>query len=231
MCIGLPVVAPRVLVPMIHLLRGSEPDAEATWVLDGTAPAPIAAGMTTGTTVALPAGVTAEGDGIAIGETGVRVDAYIDFLCPFCRQFEAASGDALKQMVAEQLITLVYHPLGFLDRLSTTAYSSRASAASGCASDGGRFVVFKDALFAVQPEEGGPGLSDEQLVAVGADVRLDVDRFGACVTARRYLPWTAFVTERAIERGVSGTPSVFVAGTPVPASARTIAAAAAVVAR
>jgi hypothetical protein len=40
-----------------------------------------------------PNGVTAESDGIAIGETGGRVDAYIDFLCPFCRQFEAASGD------------------------------------------------------------------------------------------------------------------------------------------
>ena len=187
--------------------------------------------MTSGTRVALPTGVTAEGDGIAIGETGVRVDAYIDFLCPFCRQFEAASGDALKQMVAEQLITLVYHPLGFLDRLSTTAYSSRASAASGCASDGGRFMAFKDALFAVQPDEGGPGLSDEQLVAVGAEVGLDVDSFGACVRAGRYLPWTALVTERAVERGVSGTPSVYVAGTPVPANARTIAAAVAAVAR
>jgi protein-disulfide isomerase len=187
--------------------------------------------MATGTQVALPTGVTAEGDGIAIGETGVRVDAYIDFLCPFCRQFEAASGDALKQMVAEQLITLVYHPLGFLDRLSTTAYSSRASAASGCASDGGRFVAFKDALFAVQPEEGGPGISEEQLVVVGADVGLDIDSFGACVMARRYLPWAAFVTQRAIERGVSGTPSVYVAGTPVPANERTIAAAVAAFAR
>ena len=216
---------------MIHLLRGSELDAEATWVLDGRAPAPIAAGMTTGTRVALPTDVTAEGDGIAIGATGVRVDAYIDFLCPFCRQFEAASADALKQMVAEQLITLVYHPLGFLDRLSTTAYSSRASAASRCASDGGHFVAFKDALFAVQPEEGGPGVSDEQLVAVGADVGLDVDGFGTCLMAGRYLPWAAFVTERAIERGVSGTPSVYVAGTPVPANARTIAAAVAAVAR
>jgi protein-disulfide isomerase len=187
--------------------------------------------MTTRSQVVLPTGVTAEGDGIAIGEAGVRVDAYIDFLCPFCRRFEATSGDALKQMVAEQLITLVYHPLGFLDRLSTTAYSSRASAASGCASDGGRFVAFKDALFAVQPEEGGPGLSDEQLVAVGADVGLDVDSFGACVMAGRYLPWAAFVTERAIERGVSGTPSVYVAGTSVPANARMIAAAVAAVAR
>jgi protein-disulfide isomerase len=218
-----------VLALAIHLLRGSEPDAE--WVLDGRRPGPIAAGVATRSQVALPTGVTAEGDGIAIGETGVRVDAYIDFLCPFCRQFEAASGDALKQMVAEQLIALVYHPLGFLDRLSTTAYSSRASAASGCASDGGRFVAFKDALFAVQPEEGGPGLSDEQLVTVGADVGLDVDSFGACVMAGRYLPWAAFVTERALEHGVSGTPSVYVAGTPVPANARTIAAAVAAVAR
>jgi len=215
----------------IHLLRAASRTPWRTWVLDRRAPGPIAIGMTAGTQVALPTGVTAEGDGIAIGETGVRVDAYIDFLCPFCRQFEAASGDALKQMVAAQLITLVYHPLGFLDRLSTTAYSSRASAASGCASDGGRFVAFKDALFAVQPEEGGPGLSDEQLVAVGEDVGLDVDTFGACVMAGRYLPWAAFVTERALERGVSGTPSVYVAGTPVPANARTIAAAVAAIAR
>ena len=49
--------------------------------------------------------------------------------------------------------------------------------------------------------------------------------------AGRYLPWAAFVTERALERGVSGTPSVSVAGTPVPANTRAIAAAVAAVAR
>jgi hypothetical protein len=166
--VGLVLVVRRVLVLMAtgetgrraestRLLASGDPPPTGqrarrcgrTWVLDARAAGPIATGMTTtGTQVALPAGVTAEGDGMATGETGVRVDAYIDFLCPFCRQFEAASGDALKQMVAERLITLVYHPLGFLDRLSTTAYSSRASAASGCASDGGRLVAFKDALFA-----------------------------------------------------------------------------------
>jgi protein-disulfide isomerase len=174
---------------------------------------------------ALPAGVTADGDGISVGHGPVTVDAYVDFLCPFCRQFEAASGAALKEMVGEQLITLVYHPLGFLDRLSTTAYSSRAASASGCASDGGRFVPYKDALFAVQPEEGGPGLSDEQLVAVGVEIGLPAEGFGDCVMRRRYLPWTAFMTERAFERGVSGTPSVFVDGVPVPANPQTIAAA------
>jgi protein-disulfide isomerase len=34
----------------------------------------------------LPAGVTSEGDGITIGHGPVRVDAFIDFLCPYCQR-------------------------------------------------------------------------------------------------------------------------------------------------
>jgi hypothetical protein len=40
-----------------------------------------------------------------------------------------------------------------------------------------------------------------------------------------YVDWPAYVTERADERGVSGTPSVYVEGVPVHANAETIAAA------
>jgi protein-disulfide isomerase len=173
----------------------------------------------------VPAGANSTGDGIVLGSGPATVDAYIDFLCPFCRQFEEQNGAALNDMVAEGAITLVYHPLGFLDRLSTTAYSSRASSASGCAADGGRFAEFKDALFANQPPEGGPGLSDEQLAELGHAVGLPHPDFDRCVTAHPYIEWTAYVTARAADRGVSGTPSVFVEGIAVPASARTIAAA------
>jgi protein-disulfide isomerase len=172
----------------------------------------------------VPAGTTAEGDGIALGAGPVTVDAYIDFLCPFCRQFEERNGAALARMLAGGAITLVYHPLGYLDRLSTTAYSSRAAAASGCASDGGRFAEYKDALFANQPPEGGPGLSDEELVALGQSVGLD-EGFGSCVTQGAYLDWAQYVTGRALARGVQGTPTVLVGGIPVPANAALIAAA------
>jgi protein-disulfide isomerase len=157
------------------------------------------------------------------------VDAYIDFLCPFCRQFEERSGPMLDRLVAAGAISLVYHPLAFLDPLSTTRYSSRASAASGCAADGGHFDEYANALFANQPPEGGPGLSDEELVALGHAVGLD-QGFDRCVAAGVYLPWTAFVTARAVERGVHGTPTVFVAGVPVPANGPMIAAAVADVA-
>jgi protein-disulfide isomerase len=166
-----------------------------------------------------PAGTPSAADGIVMGEAPITVDAYIDFLCPFCRQFEEHSGDALRQMVDDGLIRLIHHPLGFLDELSTTRYSSRAAAASGCAADGGRYMPY-----AIQPPEGGPGLSDEELATLGLGVGLD-ERFAECIAAGRYLEWAAYVTARAMERGVSGTPSVFVQDVPVPANASTIAAA------
>jgi protein-disulfide isomerase len=161
----------------------------------------------------------------------VRVDAYIDFLCPFCRQFEERSAPHLNRLLDGGAISMVYHPLGFLDRLSTTRYSSRASAASGCAADFDRFRAYKDVLFANQPPEGGPGLSQEELVALGAEAGLTDQRFAECVAGLTHLPWTEYVTLRAAEQGISGTPSVFVAGVPVPANGPVIAAAVAEVAR
>jgi protein-disulfide isomerase len=179
----------------------------------------------------VPSGVSQEGDGIVVGSAGVPIDAYIDFQCPFCRQFEENNGLALRRMVADGIISMVYHPLGFLDRLSTTAYSSRAASASGCASDAGSFDAYERVLFANQPPEGSAGLSDQQLIELGRVVGIDDPGFAACVGAHRYIDWVAFVTERAIQRGVSGTPSVFVAGVPVPANAVMIAAAASEMAR
>jgi protein-disulfide isomerase len=178
----------------------------------------------------VPAGATPEGDGIVLGDGPVRVDAYIDFLCPFCRQFDERSGPYLDRLLDAGAISLVYHPLGFLDRLSTTRYSSRASATSGCAADYGHFREYKDLLFANQPEEGGPGLSQQQLIELGAEAGITDSGFAGCAAKGVYLPWTEYVTLRAVERGVSGTPSVFVVGVPVPANGPVIAAAVAEVA-
>ena len=86
----------------------------------------------------LPAGATPEGDGILVGNGPVRIDAYIDFLCPYCRQFELSSAAALAALVAAGEASIAYHPMNFLDDASTTNYSTRASAASACAADQGR---------------------------------------------------------------------------------------------
>jgi protein-disulfide isomerase len=179
----------------------------------------------------LPAGATADGDGILVGGGPVRVEAFIDFLCPFCRRFELSSGPALALMVADGQISLIYHPMNFLDEASTTRYSTRATAASGCAADLGGFVEYAHALFENQPHEGGPGLSDAELVDLAGVAGLAGPDFAAAVADGPYLDWPSYVTARATQAGVGGTPTVLVAGADVSPDPNSITAAVAQAAR
>jgi protein-disulfide isomerase len=173
----------------------------------------------------VPAGATPEGDAILVGAGPVRVDAFIDFLCPFCRRFELAAGPALAGLAADRVASIAYHPMNFLDEASTTSYSTRAAAAAGCAADLGRFPEYADALFANQPPEGGPGLSDAELVDIGRALGLDGTAFADCVADAPYLGWPDYVTARASTAGVSATPTVLVEGVPVRPEAPAITAA------
>jgi protein-disulfide isomerase len=160
-----------------------------------------------------------------IGHGPVRVDAFIDFLCPFCRRFELSSGPALAELVAAGQVSLVYHPMNFLDEASTTNYSTRATAVSGCAADRGRFVEYAHELFVSQPPEGGPGLSDAELTGLGQAAGLADPAFAACVAEGPYLDWPSQVTARATALGVEATPTVLVAGAVVSPEGRSITAA------
>jgi len=172
----------------------------------------------------VPAGATPEGDGVVVGDGPVQVDAYIDFLCPFCRRFEVSSGPTLTALVTGHQIRIAYHPMNFLDQASTTRYSTRAAAASGCAADQDRFTDFMHELFVNQPPEGSAGLSDTELIALGQAAGLG-PAFASCVTQRPYLDWPPFVTARAVAAGVEATPTVLVAGGAVPAEGEAIMAA------
>jgi protein-disulfide isomerase len=177
----------------------------------------------------VPASATPEGDGIVVGDGPVPVDAYIDFQCPFCRRFELSSGPALAAMVIDHRINIAYHPMNFLDQASTTRYSTRAAASSGCAADHDRFVEYAHALFVNQPPEGSAGLSDAELVAIGESAGLG-PAFASCVREGAYLDWPPYVTARALAAGVEATPTVLVAGVQVPAESQAIAVAVAQVA-
>jgi len=173
----------------------------------------------------VPAGATPEGDGVVVGDGPARVDAYIDFLCPFCRRFELAAGPTLARLVEQHLASVAYHPMNFLDAASSTAYSTRAAAASGCAADSGRFPEYAHELFTHQPPEGGPGLSDAELAALGEAAGLAGTGFAGCLAQGVYRDWPSWVTERAVAAGVSATPAVLVAGGPVQPGPEAIAAA------
>lgn len=166
---------------------------------------------------ASPPGVTDDGGNkagiVAAGDGPSTVEVYLDFLCPACRQFETATSTTLDQLVADDKIRLVWHPLGFLDSQSSPAgYSTRAANAAACAADAGKIKQYGEALFASQPPEGGPGLSDDELIDLGGPVGLNAPSFAQCVRDMKYRDWISNVNDKAAERGLFQTPTVFVNG-------------------
>ena len=101
--------------------------------------------------------------------------------------------------------------MNFLDDASTTNYSTRAAAASGCAADQDRFVEFaRVSSYTSRPRRTGP--SDVELAGLGVEAGLTGPAFAACLAAGPYLEWPSYVTARAAEAAVAATPTVLVAG-------------------
>lgn len=163
--------------------------------------------------VRYPAGTAAHGGtGLARGDGPITIDVYADFMCPNCKRFEESVATMLDRAVTAGRVTVVTHPVAFLDRMSQGAeYSTRATAAAGCAADGGRFTEYVRALFQQQPAEQTRGLTNDRLVAVGRDAGL-ADSFAQCVHDGTYRGWAAHVSEQAARGGVLGTPTVKVNG-------------------
>lgn len=161
----------------------------------------------------VPAGLTADRTGFVAAEGAVRVDLYIDYLCPECKNTEAAIAPLLQRLESTHGIELVYHPIGFLDGYSAPrGYSSRAAAAAACASDSGAFAAYTAALFAAQPAERGPGLSTSALISLGRDAGITDPAFASCVTSGRYAPWVSYASGVAYSHDVAVTPTVLVRG-------------------
>jgi protein-disulfide isomerase len=140
------------------------------------------------------------------------VEVYLDFLCPACKQFHDAARPTIDGYLADGTITVVYRPIAILDRLTTTQFSTRAASAAGCASDGGALDQYVAAMMAHQPPEGSAGLSDDEIIQIAAGAGLPGSEFVQCVRDRTYRDWVVSNTDAASDRGVTGTPTVFVNG-------------------
>lgn len=163
--------------------------------------------------VVLPQSATRVGVTVGSASAPVKVDVYLDFQCPVCKQFETQSGSTLEKYVQQGTVQVIYHPVAFLDRMSSgTEYSTRSSAASGCAADAGKLPAFITALYGKQPKEGGSGLTNATMISLAASAGITGNTFTQCVNDQTYQGWTASVTDSASKDGVVGTPTVKVDG-------------------
>ena len=128
------------------------------------------------TSFTTPPGANAAGTGIVTGGGPVTVDVYEDFLCPACKQFEQTSGrdprTARRRGQGEGGLPPRRVPEPLLRPPSTPPAPRPPPAAPPT---GGKYHEYAEALFAQQPPEGSAGLSNDQLIDIGAGVGLDRD--------------------------------------------------------
>ena len=174
-------------------------------------------------TTAVPADATPDPtDHSALTDTA-NIAMYVDYLCPYCGQFEAANAEQITNWVTAGNATLEVHPISILDGNSAgSKYSTRAANAAACVAnyDPNNFLPVHTALFANQPAEGTTGLTNAQLVSLveGAGVT-DAD-VTSCINNQEFSSWVGTATDRALSgplgnadiEKVSGTPTVLVNG-------------------
>jgi protein-disulfide isomerase len=166
--------------------------------------------------VAAPPQVTSDG-AFVVGNPDAPVTLQVveDFQCPICKQFEATNADLLAQYAAGNDVKIEYRGIAFLDRASTTRYSSRALNASACVMGEGAdtWSAFHQAMYEQQPPEQGDGLPDSDLVDIATTAGADPDAVTSCIQDEKYADWTKSTTEKFFDAGGSGTPTLFVNGT------------------
>ncbi|THG35754.1 hypothetical protein E6C70_06920 [Glaciibacter flavus] len=153
-----------------------------------------------------------------------NIRVYLDYLCPYCDQFETTNADQMKQWVTSGAATVETHPIALLEGKSLgTKYSMRAANAAACVANysPNDFWKFNSAMFASQPEEGTAGLSDPEIVKVvkGAGVG-SMSKIEPCITGTNFKTWVNASTNRALTeplpnsdlKAVGGTPTVLVNG-------------------
>jgi protein-disulfide isomerase len=174
----------------------------------------------TSANAAVPAHTIDHGMVIPVGPAAapVTVDLYEDLQCPNCKDFEEQSGATLAQMVAAGTVQLHYHPMAFLDSSANQNYATRAlNAAAAVLNAQGpeAFQKFHDLLYAHQPPESGPGLTDDQLIGYAGQVGATGTAVADQIRNLTYGDWTKQVTDQASKDGVDSTPTVLVAGKPL----------------
>ncbi|GAB3298627.1 thioredoxin domain-containing protein [Epidermidibacterium keratini] len=141
-----------------------------------------------------------------------KVDWWVDLLCPACRQFETAAAETIEKAVADGKAQLRVHPVNILEQQSNPpGYSTRAGSAVMCAAESGKSYQLMKTLYEEQPAEGGPGLTDGELVdmatggSVGAPSSIE-----QCITDGTYADSVNGNTQQFDTNGFTGTPTVLV---------------------
>ncbi len=165
----------------------------------------------TQTSDGLTVGFTAEGRPfIGNPDAEIVIEEFSDYQCPFCSRFVGETWPTIKKThieTGEVMVIFYDFPLAFHEQAVPAAHAAR------CAGEGGANAYWgmHDLLFSNLQAWGSPNYL-LTMRSYAAELGLDVDDFGECMTSGRYNE--AIQGDEALgrERGVTGTPSFFING-------------------
>ncbi|WP_427894234.1 DsbA family protein [Kribbella sp. GL6] len=150
------------------------------------------------------------GKGVMVGKAGakVNIDLYLDFRCPHCADFEKESGATIDKLVADGTATLTYWPLQFVNPDA----SPRLANAFAAAAANGKALSFADELYG----DFSKSWTTDQLLELGKQLAIDDAKYQQALKDTAYASWLESVGKAADDRGVTGTPTVYLNGKQLP---------------
>lgn len=142
-------------------------------------------------------------DGRVIGnvDAPVKVIEFLDFQCPFCKEFAQETWPELKKEFADNVALVVRHwPL------AGHKHAKAAARAAECAAAQGRFEQFHNQLFEQQEL-----LGEKDFVKYAKESGVaDLEAFERCANSTSSLASIDRTREEALDLGFTGTPAVLV---------------------
>lgn len=134
---------------------------------------------------------------------------YADVNCPHCSTFDGQYAEQIEQWVADGDVVLEQRNVAFLDRNSSTNYSSRGANALACVADAApeSYLDFSNALFAQQPDG---ELKNAEIADLAAEN--GAEGLEDCIDSMEYRPFAQFAHAAALADSIPGTPSVWLNG-------------------
>ncbi len=149
--------------------------------------------------------------------TVANIVMYIDHMCIYCAQFEAANAAQIRTLVTAGAASLEIFPLSFHG-----SSSDKTSNAFACVSDQQPAAAwqFSDNLFGAYSDATANGYSDDQIFDIMRQSGVNVDdKMKQCVRSNTFGDWVTAASTRSgspipnssLDR-ISGTPTILVNG-------------------
>ncbi len=184
------VSAGIVLLVVLFVALGNRPSARAVDVPD------------------LPANWLAR-DAMGSPDAPVTVQAWEDFLCPACRQWNSVVEPRLvEEYVKTGIVRLEFRQFPLTGHQPG---SGMAAMASLCAADQGGFWSMKGKLFEAQ-DRGQAGFTIDAIVRYADELGLNSRTLLECMTSQKYRDEVNASFNEAVTLGLNATPSILVNG-------------------